>query len=381
MKVIFICYNYLTLYKAMFLIKNRYKKYSCTIIYREIVAKAPVGINKICNVFIIKKSIGGIYHAMVSLFPRLRNFIEKAMIAKRTCEILKKEIKKDKDNILVVFKDNEMIEATIIKYFVKNTNNKRKVILVEEGIGLYNNSNKKEENRLVYKILYKLFGLSKYSLQNFSQGYHPFIDKIICGNPDLFREKKKRRNIPIEKEINVFNKTDCIYFIKKIVKISPAKISRYFSSKYVYVTQPLSKDGIIDKEQELVFEKDIINLFLNKDKLLIKKHPRDDKKYNSFIEKGAQIFDQNYSAVPFECLYFAMKNPIIITVHSSVYKNILDVNNNAPVILLYRLIVDYIEKNKTYKINQEIDKIEYDNQKNVFIPKTQSELLKWLDNQ
>jgi hypothetical protein len=309
MKTIFICYNYLTLYKAIYNIRNIYKNDDCVIIYRTSVSELPQNIKRHFNTIEIKINDK-------TLVKPLKEYIVEGKwisLIKKTIKVIKKEVNDNELVRLVVFKDNEKMESTFIEEFKKLTNGKGSVVLIEEGIGLYLKSNQPQKLGYKYKILQNIFGLSKYFLNNYPQGYNPLVDTIVCSDVEKLNQIKGRKGLKIFNQKGIFTFDNTEFFLVNILGYKICQINVYKSFKMVYLTQPTQEIGLTEENEEKIIKK--LSQILG-EKIIIKRHQRDNRiiKYKD----NSKIFDfeNEMSNIPFECIYSIMDSPIIVTFYS-----------------------------------------------------------------
>lgn len=350
MNVFFICYNYLTLYKAIYNIDKYHKNDNCLIIYRNTVSS------------IKSKKIKNKYNLIeindINFPNKKMQVFSQVYVTYKINRLLKKHIKNIRNAKLVVFKDNDLIESTIIDRFLRLTKRKGTVVLIEEGLGLYE---KKQKGKIRISgkmiVFQKIFRLSNYFLYYLPQGFNPKVNIVICNDRKKFLEKNNRKGLIVQEQKNIFTREKTRYFLEDLLSYDLEKIN-FREIKLVYLTQPLS-----GKERENINEWNIIKLLTecSQKKLLIKRHPRD---YNVNHSSNKNVFElpKKYNSIPFECLYTLMDDPIIITYYSSAYKNLLNENKSAKILLLYKLL-------NNHRINKLMDGVEKNNDyENLYIP-------------
>jgi hypothetical protein len=348
MKTIFICYNYLTLYKAIYNIRNIYKNDDCVIIYRTSVSELPQNIKRHFNIIEIK------INDKTIIKPLKEYIVEGKWISliKKTIKVIRKEVNDNELVRLVVFKDNEKMESTFIEEFKKFSNGKGSVVLIEEGIGLYLKSNQPQKLGYKYKILQKIFGLSKYFLNNYPQGYNPLVDKIVCSDVEKLNQIKGREGLRIISQKGIFTFDNAEFFLVNILGYKMCQINVYKSFKVVYLTQPTQEIGLTEENEEKIIKK--LSQILG-EKIIIKRHQRDNRiiKYKD----NSKIFDfeNEMSNIPFECIYSIMDSPIIVTFYSSAYANVLEDNPTAKVLLLYKLLNNPVLNDRMKSLLKQLD--------------------------
>lgn len=321
MKAIFICYNYLTLYKALYTIKHNYKDNETIIIFRETVSPIPKNLKTYTKVYNINKS---------KMFSN--KIIDKLRIIKKTVEIIKKETV-NIDNIdFIVFKDNELIESTLIEKVKKLDIKSKKILLIEEGLGIYEKEAKQEKRNLKILLKNKVLNFFDYHIYDKPQGYNPLVDEIICSDDKLLKKIKGELNLNIFKHSNMFSQEEVMFFVVNILGYELSIFEKYKNYEVVFLSQPLKEIGITDRENKRIFS------VLSLKPCLIKRHPRESDELYVSSNKNIVELDNKLNEIPFECLYTMFNSPIVITYFSSSYKNILMNHSNAKVISLYKLL-------------------------------------------
>ncbi|MCG5102600.1 polysialyltransferase family glycosyltransferase [Oceanobacillus alkalisoli] len=345
MKNIFVCYNYLTLYKAIYNIRHYQQGNKNVIIYRNLVSKLPSNTKKYFNVteFMIGNS------GVSSIFPKKYiNEFRKISLTKKISSFIKREVSGDEPANLFVYKDNEKIESTIIETFKYVTRGKGKVILTEEGIGLYGELvHTKRKIGLLSMLAQRLLGLSEFSLKKYPQGYNPNVDKVVCSNRDQFNKIKGRKELTIYEQKNIFNKENVEYFVKDILGINHLDYELYSKLNYVYLTQPLKDINVSIDEEKKILESLSIN---SCEGILIKRHPRDKLERDFGVNSETHELKGRLNNIPFECFFPFMGNPIMLSCNSSACFNILADNPNANVILLHKIMKRKVSNNVIERI-------------------------------
>ncbi|MFX4263248.1 polysialyltransferase family glycosyltransferase [Pelotomaculum propionicicum] len=360
MKIIFICFNYLTLYKAINYIKYIYSDCECIIIFRTSVADVPSGIKhyfRLVEIIIDRKK------SAYKIFSKYNNLIKILLVIKRTINVIRKEIDESKQMNLVVFKDHEIMESTFIEKFRLFTRKNGKVILIEEGNALYEKRIPRKRLGYCWYIIQKLFGLSDYFLNNYPQGYNLLVNEIVCSDAERFTQLKNRVNLKIVEQNNYFTFENCQFFIENILGYNFEGLKRYKSFDFAFLTQPLEEIGLTEDMEEKIIER----LLITGKNVLIKKHPRDMEKRRYSDGCNVHELPEELNVIPFECLYGIIGEPIIVTFYSSAYKNMLLDNKDTRVILLYKLL-------NNERINSLMDDLEKEFDRRIFIPESIEQL-------
>jgi len=357
MKIIFICFNYLTLYKAICNINKVYADCECLIIFRTSVSDAPSNIHQYYKV--IEISVDR------ERSNKYLDVIQWGLVIRRTVDAMKMEIDTAKQMILVVFKDNEKVESTLIEKFKEYTRQTGKVVLMDEGIGIYEKYLPRKTLGFKWAMVQKCFGMSAYFLNNYPQGFNPLVDEVVCSDVSLFVQKG-RDYLKVSEQRNLFTFENCRFFIEEIMGYFYKEIEKYMQFDHVFLTQPEESFLLTGYD-----ENDILNdICINSGKrILIKKHPRDRRSKCNQENKNTMIYEleDKFNDIPFECLYGIMNSPVVITYCSSAYKNIIIDNEDAKIILLYKLLNDR-------RINKIMEDLEQNYDKRIFIPDSMEEL-------
>lgn len=220
---------------------------------------------------------------------------------------------------LYTFLDNNLLNQILINW--SNKNNCGKIILLEDGIGLYR---KLRKNSVVKKcgilssIKLALLKLIDVNYSNIYQGENYKVDIIYCSRPDLLQNSKCRS-------------------INEIVKERKFKLNVDKESfQYLIITQPLSEDNEISVNMEKDFYIDLINRIEPNMTIGVKLHPRESRYKYEYLKQFNNVKILDKSDIPFEMLaeYIEMKN--ILTISSSSVLNF--VRDDVNIVFLYRCI-------------------------------------------
>ncbi|MDW7662640.1 MAG: hypothetical protein SCL54_14580 [Bacillota bacterium] len=367
MKIVFICYNYLTLYKAVYNAHHFFRDHESMIIYRTAVTN--LNVRSISEIPVTVIPVEGM--PSNGIISRCMLEIKWGIMIRRTIRVLKKEIDENPSLKLVVFKDNEPAESSFIEYFKKHTSQKGEVYLIEEGNSIYwtMDKNTSKPRKFIWRIYQKYFGLSKFFLDDYPQGYNPLVDKIICSDCIKIVQLKGLNQTRVIEQKGIYNVLDSQKFMHDVLGKDMSGLIHYQTFKAVHLTLPTTDmEGLNDLEWQIL---EIIDSNLD-GSLLIKKHPRDTRDQFFRESNKMTIAKDEICEIPAECLYGLMNNPIIFTYYSSAYSNILVDNPEARIVLLYKLMNDDL-------INNYMDSIidyEMDRYPNIYRPNNLDELNK-----
>lgn len=311
MKYIVFAFNYPTLCRALRYIDEAWGKQNTLIIYVSMVAELPRFIECEYNVKHIRGNIcrkhGGVLGIMANIF-----------ISHRSWHVLKKVADRLEEFIFVVFRDNEMQEATLIENAKKRYQERMHIWLIEEGTGLYATKRAAIDKIEIKRLVYKMMKISDYALTTHPQGMHDAIEKVICLHPEAIAEKYKENSIAIEKQIDVFVPN----FNKKFAEYVLGKCTEQQKYDYVFLTMPISdltQQEFAGSYQEYdKFLKKFIALACEYGTLLIKSHPRDSYDYSKYIvNERVKVCSATENSIPYECLAEYYGHPRMITFSSS----------------------------------------------------------------
>ncbi|MCE9675720.1 alpha-2,8-polysialyltransferase family protein [Paraclostridium bifermentans] len=250
----------------------------------------------------------------------------------------------EKVDNLYVFLDNNLIGQILINKF--KYKHKVRAILLEDGTGLYIKCKFKLKDMLK-KYIYKLFIINEYDLIN--QGENKNLDCIYCNFPNM-----KDTNIEIKKISDLYARD---------FKIDDFK----YEADMLILTQPLSEDRIISKNEEIEFYKDIFNKYNNK-KIYLKLHPRESMSKYKFISNYKNINLLEEFNLPVEAIIENINCDVVMSVSTS---GILNIENKIKIYSYPLLNLDY-----------KFDKLlrQFQDNETLFIIKSLSELDKIIEN-
>lgn len=328
MRYIFYTFSLLTFSKAL-RYQDYYKTENSQIVYCDLVSAAPQKIIDDSSIIYIDAEK---YRAKTS---GLSGVIHGGKLAVKSAKTINGLIDKADDDItLIVFRDNEPQEATIIEKTFEKKSRDVHLWLIEEGSGLYVNKRQPIRKKWIKRVLYAFMGVSQYSLSTSPQGMNRNIEKIICAKPDNLPVEKANGK-SIEQQIEIFNDE----LSEKIVRLVTDDGIQLSNSSYsfVFLTEPMDDFGV----NSPLFEK--YRAFLERlgrcikpyGKLVIKPHPRDKYDYGYLESEVINICNDELMTLPFECLYKYWGEPTVLSLYSSANANI---NSEKESYYLYKLV-------------------------------------------
>ena len=349
MKYIVFTYNILTLCRAIKYTEKQWGKENTKIIYTDLVSPLPEQFKKDYNITFLSSN-------NLDKLRGIHAIVESCQHAKSAWRLVDNFIKEDieKKYTLVIFRDNEVQESTIIQKVKKRYKNQIEVWLIEEGSGLYALDKVPIRYRLLKKIIFNLFNVSLYSLKNLTQGMNPNVDKIICTDiNDIISQKNKLAFK--EKMIDIFTEDFNSYIVNSVIG------DKYKESNfdYVFLTQPFT-DFRANYNEVLQSHEDLLPLIFEvlskRGKTLIKLHPREQYDYSQYAGENVILLDSK--DLPFECMMQMYSYPQMISMYSSASINI---KTQKPSIYLFKLFnipgteklfpTDYFTKNNIILCN------------------------------
>lgn len=209
----------------------------------------------------------------------------------------------------------------VSQWIMANIKHNGKCYVIEEGIGLYRDTNKRHEQLFKYggKIL---FGST---FQNVSRiGECKYTNVIIC------RESHKLSTIQKSKDVMRMEKVDFTHLANEL------KIRRLYKKAW-FIGQPLVEDGVISLEEYIGFIWQLVDKDALKGALMIKPHPREGvDKYKRLVEElDISICPSN--EIPVELLIDNSRETNVYTLYSSAVRNLCN-TQNISVEVLYKLL-------------------------------------------
>lgn len=285
---IYIIYNYWELLLSLMILETQEKNKNNLLIIVK---------NEIKDIII--KKLKGKYNILEYSFSpnrvlRLFSFYYKIYI------ILPNNLKYllNKVERIISFSDQD----AITRYFIKN---KKYIDLYEHG----NINYKTEFNNIEQKIKKILFRMEK------PYGRNEYVKNIYLRGTGIIPEDIKSKVVIIDLEkiwenINNDGKKN----ILEIFGLDIKEINDIQDKEMILFTQPFSEDGVLTEREKLDLYKKIIDKY-DKNKLIIKNHPREKTNYNNEFS-DITILEK---AFPSELLLFmGLKIKKVITVGSTV---------------------------------------------------------------
>lgn len=315
MKYIVYAFNYPTLCRALRYIDSQWGKENSILIFAELVSPLPEAIKEEYHATVIRG-----YNR--SKFGGVKGLVADIAITHASCHAIKQAIRSfDGEFTLVVFRDNEVQEATIIERVFKRYSDRCHLWIIEEGVGLYRTDRNPIHYLPIKRILFPILGLSRYALKNVSQGEHPKIEQVICSRPDL--ASTKFCNKILVKQIDVFthdfNKHFCSLFFQN-------KNPSFHNANFVLLTTLIFEIIGNGREQYALYKEFLdktCSLVSNYGSLIIKPHPRDTYDYSSFCTSTVRVCSMQENKLPFECLYDYYGQPQVLSLGSSASINLV----------------------------------------------------------
>lgn len=327
MKYIFFCYNTLTLCRAIKYARDVYGLKNSTIVYSDFVSDIPKRILDDFHVKYIESDLLNIR------FKGLKLHIKSVIVTNKIWKVINGELSEKENNVLIVFRDNEVQETTFISRINKLTKKKVEIWIMEEGSGLYAFRRAEVRYRNLKKFIYTFAGCSLESLaDNFTQGMNPQIQKVVCTKPREFLIK--RNNVVVEQMIDIFTPEFNNYLFRLVGQQGIGNSIKY---DYVFLTQPFHDFRENYKRLSEIHEvllPIVFDILRKKGKTVIKLHPREQYDYFKFCGNGVDMPDRFIQQLPFECLMQTFGNPQMISMFSSACINI---KTNKPSIFLGQL--------------------------------------------
>lgn len=346
MRYIAFAYNLYTLAHVLAYADKEWGKENVDIVYSDIATPVPRTIINDYNIRFVPAND-------VLTRRRLDAIICSCKLSVLLWKTIDKLISNKNDQVtLVIFRDNEVEEATIIENAIRKYKDKTTICLIEEGTGIYAKSKPPIRYRFIKRVLYWLYRVSGYPLKNLPQGMHPSVDCIFCSNPDLMKEKRvENTNISIKKIRNVFNKELNDYLIQSVCGTRKSE-KKY---KFVFLTQPF--DMFRDEYENLLITHnrllpEVFRVLSEKGNLIIKLHPRETYDYQKYKNDCIDISSEHEKILPFQCLMQYYDFPQMVSMFSSASVGICP---NKPSIYLFKIFkipgIENLFNDKFYKDN------------------------------
>ena len=327
MKYIAYAINYPTLCRALRYIDTQWGKENSILMYATLVSPLPAELTKDYNVV----EIDGHNRGRIS---GLRALFADASTANHSWHKLRQLVQNTQEEFtLVVFRDNEAPEATLIEKAMRHFPKRFHLWIIEEGVGLYRTDRPLIQGVWLKKWLFRLLGISTYALRKVSQGEHPKVEKVICQQPEWAAEKFAGKDI--EQQIPVFVPEFNPRFAAYVLGSAPEN-SRY---DYVFLTVPCQNVAASVENFYARYEaflECLVRYATKNGRLLIKCHPRDTYNYQKYAQiPNVRVCSALENQVPFECLYAYYGFPKVISLGSSFT---LDDPDSKPTIFAHKLL-------------------------------------------
>lgn len=310
---------------------------------------------------------------IVQFLPYNRHFKEIFQMYSHRIAWKKYCIEFDCYNVLFVPKGTGRKLADLIKN-VKESEGESVIVLLEEGLGFYEFShiNSSKIDRILKKLQPKSID-PRPKIDR--QGTNPMIDFILCTNKNLLLSSRPDliSNINEDKILNmslknIFCSDNQKYFLQQL-NLNCNNFATDCSA--LYLSSAIHKKQILN---EVKFLNQITNNKpTDKFSILLKPHPRADLEYyyKHIVDNAIlQMIPRKLKSLPAEIIYGFFDTSIVITPRSTagVYINYIYPNSNV-------IYVDKIVKIYKKDLNQSIIRDEH---KNIYVPKSKSELNKIL---
>lgn len=282
---------------------------------------------------------------------------------------LNKIFKQSNRHFLFVFNDNEPVTNKLIRMTKKNDTN-NKVILIEEGIGVYENTIIKQLN-LRQKLRVLFTGILGSPMQYKAVGDNEHIDFAIVEKSSIYAnlEKARKQRVLVQNKKLIFSHADSFL---KVIGYNSTLLKRY---DVLFIGQPFNEFGEVVDQEETYLQEIFEITSKYQLRVIIKPHPREDaSKYNRHLNEYIAVCDDSVSKLPIECIVSTTGVNLVITFNSSAGVNIGNSNQQIDCLFCYQ-IQEYKElmrfwSNGYAELN---DKIFEANAGNMLIPKTRDE--------
>lgn len=260
------------------------------------------------------------------------NYILKIIEEKNNINLIINKFNSIKPDVLIIFKDNDAVCKSLIDIA---SDNGVKIVFIQEGLALYNNSSNGSRRRfktIIKNIIQKML---KYPIIDIEQGEDDRISTMVVSNKKLL-SKSRRKNKQIIEFPMVQPPT---YILNKFIKETNLNFDDILSinsnKTIIYFGQPLSEQELIDKKVEKLFLDKLFDAVrFHGFNIIVKPHPSENISKYLFYEK-CLIYNESY--LPAEVLAFIARPRLVLTPYSSAALNI---SNWYPtsIIYLYKLI-------------------------------------------
>ena len=174
---------------------------------------------------------------------------------------------------------------------------------------------------------------------------------------------------------NLMNLDDCSETFQKLInEIFQCKNTElYAKADLIYLTQPV-EDLAINREQVNSIMEEVF--IISKDRLLVRKHPRDTGYYKQNIKQ-----DEKLSLWEMICKYYVHDDKCLIGICSTAQIMPKMLFNYEPTIIFTYKLFNWKQKIGAYELFEKVEQMIrdlYKNKERVFAPKTTSELQEFL---
>lgn len=345
MRTILICYNSLTFIRSVYYIDTVFGKNDSLILFYDGYSIT----NQISEFSNHGYQIAFIYPKKNYISKKCNNSFVNTILEKKS---ISKEIKSKASSFLgedecniVIFKDNHYVEVDLIENIYYRLKKRANIILIEEGVGLYNFDKYLEPLR--HPVFQRINGLPKYCLNNPVQGMNPKVDEIWCTNPELIKLKRKDMSTRVRKINGVFPVDFCNYYIDVVGLRDIVRSYDFQTIRYVYLTQPYKGYKYFNSELDYINRlKDVLSVLELYGRVFIKPHPKDDVDYSQLITDNICVCDMDTQKIPFEIISSLFLKYQIVTVTSSVSIN--DKSGYDPIFVYPMFLPDNGKEYETY---------------------------------
>ena len=241
---------------------------------------------------------------------------------------------KDIDNGVMVFCFSDA-HALTYKVIQKLKRKKKYLILIEEGLGIY--ENKERKNLLRTSIINFILGIKEEKFIGESKS----IDAVILKHPEWVKGRKFK-GCKILQQGNIFN--NCI--LNSELNFIKSELLSYTNDRrkiLLWLGDPIEECGASKSvENELIYE--LSKFVKDTHFILVKPHPRENREFYRNIESNdIKVIDlPKFNWIPIELFVSFFEFNTIITVISSAALNIYQLKNRAQILYVYNLIENIV---------------------------------------
>ncbi|WP_416826512.1 polysialyltransferase family glycosyltransferase [Ectobacillus polymachus] len=230
---------------------------------------------------------------------------------------------------VILFKDNDFLTCQVIESASRLGSN---IILVQEGVGIYKNTepNVKQWLRMKVPIL-----LGYPWVYNYTQGLNPKVKTIAATDLEKLPPIKKQSKELIE----IPQIAPPYHLLRTYSEFIPDKMLqplRGHSASLLYIGQPLSKFGLAKLEDEIAFLQNLL-FFTKKNglKLVVKPHPDENLDKFSGFENELTLLS---NSLPAEVIPLFLSVISVVTPFSSAADN-MSSWFHIPVLYVHELLL------------------------------------------